>query len=135
MVELLIPITMFFALLGGMQRALNHVGPWQFDFISAMRQPLSEIPGQNRCMGVSQSLLAESRVHLPDGDGDHGLALLIQGDISNRITGQSVESFNYRILLGPGVASFELCSTSTLHAGAAMIERPVLVLGEPGSRG
>lgn len=119
MVELLVPITMFFVLIGGVQRTINHVGTWGINSIPGIRQSLSEEPGERLCLGVSQSLFADARNDLHQGDAEPGPALIIEGDISNRLTGQSIESFNYRILLGPGVASFELCSSRTLQASDA----------------
>ena len=129
MIELLAPITMFFALISGVQWALDHVGSWKFDFLPAIHQQFSATPDQRLCIGVTQSLVAESRVILPRSDGEHGLAFVIEGDVSDRFTGQFGERVNYRIVLGPGISTFELCSTGTSFAQDVTAERAVFHRG------
>lgn len=125
MVELLVPITMFFVLISGVQRVLNHVDSWRLDSIPGIRRSLSVTPGERLCLGVTQSLLSESRIDSPGADGEHGLVFLVEGNVSDRLTGPSGESFYYRILLGPGAAGFELCTTGTLHAADVIADPAV----------
>jgi hypothetical protein len=125
MIELLAPITMFFVLIGGVQRALEHVGSWEFDFLPAIHQQFSATPDQRLCIGVTQSLVAESRIVLHRFDGERGLALVIEGEVSDRFTGQFGKTVNYRIVLGPGSSTFELCSSGRSYAQDVTAERPV----------
>ena len=118
MVELLVPITMFFVLIGGVQRALNNVQPWSFEFFPVIHQQLAEPSSQSLCIGLTQSLSIEARAGSPRPDGETGLAFVIEGEVSEHFTGhgQFGESVNYRLLLGPAGASFELCSTGPVPA-------------------
>ena len=129
MIELLAPITMFFVLLGGVQRALDHVGSWDFDFLPAIHQQFSATPDQRLCIGVTQSLVAESRIALPGSDGERGLAYVIEGEVSDRLTGKFAETVSYRIVLGPGSSTFELCTSGTSYAQDVTAERTVFQRG------
>jgi len=113
MIQLLAPITMFFVLIGGVQRALDHVGSWDLDLPLAIHQQFSATPDQRLCIGLTQSLVAESRIVLPRSEAERGLAYVIEGEVSDRLTGQFGGTVNYRIVLGPGISTFELCSTGT----------------------
>ncbi len=129
MIELLAPITMFFVLIGGVQRALEHVGSWEMDFLPAIYQQFSTTPDQRLCIGITQSLVAESRIVLPRSEGERGLAFVIEGDVSDRLTGEFGKTVNYRIVLGPGISRFELCSIASSNEPNVTAEGPGIQRG------
>ncbi|MDH3401235.1 MAG: hypothetical protein OEM03_09745 [Chromatiales bacterium] len=123
MIELLAPITMFLVLIGGAQRALDYVGSWELDFLPAIYQQFTTTPDQRLCIGITQS-----RIVLPRSEGERGLAFVIEGDVSDRLSGEFGETVSYRIVLGPGISRFELCSIGSSNEQHVTAEGPGIQL-------